>query len=203
MPNRPLTQRERAAVFAQRETFSGADSPKVTLAPFRGPKHTLEVMAKSVLGDRGERSTQVRFFTEDIVRFVQPKDYLGETLALRHAMVQSSPTSFGTPWFKYCNDPKHVELCKDPLRMVEEIARHGSTVIDCDEYAIMLATMALQIGREVELVAMGFAPQSLSHVAVRIKEPKSGTWIFCDGVAGPREREAAAKAKELLVWSLD
>ena len=68
---------------------------------------------------------------------------------------------------------------------------------------MMAATMALGIGREVEYVALGFAPNTLSHVAVRIKEPKSGKWVLLDSVAGPKEREAATRAKEILVWSLD
>ncbi len=46
-------------------------------------------------------------------------------------------------------------------------------------------------------------PKQLTHVATRIKEPKSEKWIFVDPVAGPREREAARTAKEILTWSLD
>lgn len=87
--------------------------------------------------------------------------------------------------------------------MVREILENGYTVTDCDDTSTMAATMCLQIGRPVELVAMGFAPGQLSHVAVRAKEPKTGKWIILDGVAGPREKEAAGKAKELLIQSLD
>jgi hypothetical protein len=83
------------------------------------------------------------------------------------------------------------------------LPEHDVTVQNCDDMAQMAATMAMQIGREVELVALGFAPGSLSHVGVRVKEPKSSQWIWLDGVAGPREREAAATAKELLVLSLN
>ena len=67
----------------------------------------------------------------------------------------------------------------------------------------MAATMCLQIGREVELVALGFEPGSLSHVGLRVKEPKSGVFLWLDGVAGPAERKAAARAKELVFKSLD
>ena len=55
----------------------------------------------------------------------------------------------------------------------------------------------------MEFVALGFAPDSLTHVGVRVQEPKSGKWIWMDSVAGPREKEAAQRAKEILVWSLD
>jgi len=184
--------------------FLGAAPPTTTKA-FRGPKDTLSLMAKVVLGDRGEKSQQVRQFVEFVLRYVQPKDYLGECLAIRNCFTQPSPfpAAKGAPLFKYINDPRHVELVKDPQRLVEEINQFGSALCDCDEYAAMAATMFLLIGRKVELVALGFQPGSLSHVGVRVQEPKSERWIWVDGVAGPREREAARTAKELLIWSLD
>lgn len=105
--------------------------------------------------------------------------------------------------FRYLNDPRHVEFVKDPQRMVEEIMLNGTTAVDCDEQALMVATMAMQIGRRPQFVALGFAPNTLTHVACRVQEPKSNEWIWMDSVAGPREREAAEKAKQILVWDLD
>ena len=99
---------------------------------------------------------------------------------------------FEAPCFDLQTDSGHVYL-----------PEHDVTVHNCDEIAVTVATMALQLGREVEFVALGFAPKQLTHVAARIKEPKSNTWIFVDPVAGPREREAAQTAKEILTWSLD
>lgn len=177
--------------------------PNSTVRPFRGPRDTLSTMATHVLGDRGERSMLVRQFTEWVLRDVHPKDYLGEIIAIRNCFVQYSPMRPGTPLFRYTNDPRHVEMVKDPERIVTEILQHGTCLLDCDDSAEMAATMLLQIGRKVELAAMGFVPDSLSHVGVRAEEPKSQRWIWLDGVAGPREREAAGRAKELLTWSLD
>lgn len=177
--------------------------PQSVVRAFRGPRDTLAKMAEHALGDFGERSMLVRQFTEWVTRQVWPKHYLGEILAIRNVFVQPSPWVPHAPLFKYTNDPRHVELVKTPERMVREIRESGQTVTDCDESSVMAATMCLQIGRKVELVAMGFAPQSLSHVAVRVEEPKSQQWILLDGVAGPREREAAGRVKELLTWSLD
>jgi hypothetical protein len=101
------------------------------------------------------------------------------------------------------NDPRHVEWIKDPQRQVEEIHDKGTTTVDCDEIALMAATMALQLGREAEFVALGFEPGALTHVGARVREPKSNSWIWVDPVAGPREREAAETAREVLFWSLD
>lgn len=181
-----------------------AMSPPSSNRPFRGPFDTLQMMADLALGDRGEKSVLVRQFTEVLVREIQPKDYLGEILAIRNVFVQPPPVITGAPaLFRYTNDPRHVEMVKDPERIVHEIVLYGASTIDCDESAMLAGTMALCVGREVEFVAMGFSPRELSHVAVRVKEPKSGAWILLDGVAGPREKEAADRAKELLYWSLD
>jgi hypothetical protein len=177
--------------------------PQAHVRPFRGPRDTLAKMADHVLGDFGERSMLVRQFTEFVTRDVWPKSYLSEILAIRNVFVQLSPWRPGTPLFKYTNDPRHVELVKTPERMVREIRESGTTVVDCDEVASMAATMLCQVGRRVELVAMGFVPASLSHVAVRAEEPKTHQWILLDGIAGPREREAAGRVKELLTWNLD
>ena len=178
-------------------------TPPTQLSAFRGPEDTLRAMAEAALGPRGEKSMAVRGFTEMMLRDVWPKDYLGEIIAIRNTFVQMSPFRHGSPMFRYTNDPRHVELVKDPERLVDEIREYGSTLLDCDESACMAGTMCLLVGREVEFVALGFSPGELSHVGVRAKEPKTGQWIWLDGVAGPREREAAGRAKEILTWSLD
>lgn len=172
------------------------------LGAFGGPSTTLDEMSRSALGEEGERSMLVRSFFDWLVRGLEPKDYLGEILAIRNVFVQRNPRT-GYPLFRYANDPRHVEMVKSPHRQMIEILEHGSTVVDCDDSATMAATLCLMAGREVELVAMGFAPGSLSHVAVRAKEPKTNEWIVLDGVAGPREHEAASRAKEIMVKSLD
>lgn len=182
--------------------FLGA-APRATIRPFRGPVETLDKMVEQALGDQGERSMLVRQFTEWVLRSVWPKDYLGEILAIRNVFVQPSPTHPYRPMFRYTNDPAHVEWIKTPERIVAEIQQHGTTLIDCDESSELAGTMALHVGRAAGFVAMGFTPGELSHVGVRVKEPKSGQWIWLDGVAGPREREAAGRAKEILVRSLE
>jgi len=209
LPGRPAIPRQsrtsgqpfEAMVRAQPMQFGAPPVAKVT--PFEGPRATLEMMAAHVLGARGEQDMVVRSFTTFIVRQVAPKDYLGEILAVRNAFVQPSPWLPGVPLFRYLNDPRHVETVMDPRRLVDEIIAHGTTLCDCDDSAMMAATMLCQLGRNCQLVALGFKPDSLSHVGVRAQEPKSNRWIWMDGVAGPREAEAANKAVELMVLSLD
>ncbi len=179
-----------------------ADRPRSSVTPFEGPRHTLQVMERVALGERGEQSFLVRQFTEFVIKGLWPKDYLSEIIAIRNVFLQPSPWT-GRPLIRYTNDPRHVELVKDPERLVTEINESGSTIADCDEIACLAGTMALTLGREVEWVALGFAPNSLSHVGVRVMEPKSHEWIWLDAVAGPREREAATRAQTVAFWSLD
>ena len=177
--------------------------PTSELRPFAGARDTLSLMSEKALGEHGERSILVRTFTTWVVAELWPKDYLGEILAIRNVLLQPSPTRRGAALFRYTNDPRHVELVKTPERMVREIIEQGTTAVDCDELSLMAATMLLQVGRKVEYVALGFAPDALTHVGLRAQEPKSHAWIWIDAVAGERERAAAEGAKQLLVWSLD
>ena len=192
----------RFARIPQQGGFLGA-LPVSIVRPFRGPKDTLDMMVRHALGEHGERSIAVRRFTEFVTGQVQPKDYLGEILAIRNSLVQYSPIKPGVPLLKYSNDPTHLEFLRTPERMVLDMMRDGFVVCDCDEVSCLAGTMLLCIGREARFAAMGFAPGSLSHVAVCGKEPKTGQWILLDGVAGPREKEAASKAKEILIRNLD
>jgi hypothetical protein len=178
-------------------------APPSKILPFNGAEDTLKSMARAALGDRGERSAKVRGFTEFVIRGVEPKDYLGEVLAIRNVFVQRSPWKRWLPMVRYTNDPRHVELVKDPERLVDEIAQFGTAVADCDEIVCLAATMCMQVGREVEFVAVGFSDGPLSHVGLRVKEPKSGAWVWLDAVAGPREKQAAATASKKVFWSLD
>ncbi len=169
-----------------------SNTPPVTIAPFRGPRTTIEQMVRDLNGPRGERSVRVRAFTESIVRGLQPKDYLSEILAIRHAVATR---------VRYLNDPISTEWVKDPERLVEEIEAHGTTLADCDEIALLIATMLAQVGREVEFVTVGFGlPGSYTHVFVRVKEPKSGQWIVCDPVAGTTEESMLGRVTTYKTW---
>ena|SRR3990172_1604350 len=98
------------------------ESPVFTLAPFNGPADTIAAMIRAVKGPRGERSMRVRTMAEVVVRGLQPKDYLSEILAVRN---------FAAERIRFVNDPLTVETVKDPERIVEDIARHGTALADC------------------------------------------------------------------------
>lgn len=171
-------------------------APPVKFAPFTGPRTTIAEMVRALNGPRGERSVRVRSFTESVVNGLQPKDYLSEILAIRYAVTEHT---------RYLNDPTTTEWVKDPERMVEEIQATGKAAIDCDEYALLVATMCRQVGRDVWFVTVGFQPLSKnhSHVFALVKEPKTGTRIICDPVAGTEEDKMASRVTSFKIWSTD
>lgn len=167
----------------------------VWLGSFRGSGDTLQKMREQVWGARGEKSLVVRTLTEEVIREVFPKDYLSEILAIRN---------WCTVNVRYTNDPLHVEWIKDPQRLAEEYFAQGRTLADCDESAELIATMALQCGRKAEFVVAGFGGQgAYSHVFTRVQEPKSGTWIVCDPVAGTDTPNMLRRITTYEIWSLD
>lgn len=171
-----------------------ANPPHVT-SGFQGHPDTLRTMVRQAQGPRGEQSLLVRRMTEEVIRRVQPKDYLGEILALRYWVTEK---------VRYTNDPLHVELVRDPEALVEEIDQHGVVTADCDESAELIATMALQLGRVAEYVVVGFGePGQYSHVFARVQEPRTGKWIVTDNVAGSDERGMLDRVTTFYTVSLD
>lgn len=162
-----------------------ADSPPTKLGPFHGPDDTLRLMVESALGPRGEQSSMVRSMKDHVVRQVQPKDYLGEILAVRY---------FAHEKIRYSNDALGVEQVQDPQRICEEIVKHGKAIGDCDDSSCFIGAMCRQLGRECEFVVVGFGrPGNYTHVFTRVREPKSSKWIVCDPVAGTDEANMLRK----------
>ncbi len=84
------------------------------------------------------------------------------------------------------------------------LAEHDVTVSQCDEIAELVVTMVLQVGRDADLVVVGFEePGDYSHVFGRAREPKTGQAIVCDPVAGQDERGMLERVTTYEVWPLD
>jgi hypothetical protein len=82
-------------------------------------------------GPRGEQSVLVHSMKNSIVRDLQPKDYLGELLAIRN---------FATEYIRYSNDALGVEQVQDPQRLCEQIRDYGRAVGDCFPENTLLLT---------------------------------------------------------------
>ena len=99
-----------------------ADSPAHTIRPFLGPADTVREMIKAAKGPRGEQSVLVHSLRNSIVRHLQPKDYLGELLAVRNFAVER---------IRYTNDALSVEQVQDPERISDQIVKYGKAAGDC------------------------------------------------------------------------
>jgi len=171
-----------------------ASTQPTTVRPFHGPADTINLMVQMTVGPRGEQSTLVRSLKDHIVRDCQPKDYFGEILAVRNFVAEK---------VKYSNDAVAVEQVQDPERMCQEIVSFGKAVADCDEIALLIATLCRQLGREAAYVTVGFGkPNSFAHVFAIVQEPKSKKWIICDPVAGTDEASMLARVTTFKIWGI-
>lgn len=163
---------------------------QVSLGKFRGTPQTLRLMIDYALGKEGEQSFMVRQAAESVVRSVPPKDYLSEILAI-YGWAKS-------PKFRYTNDAYHVEQVKTPHRILTEVSSGGTSLVDCDDIATLIAAMALTLGRRCQFVVVGFgAPGVFTHVFTRVQEPRSKEWIAVDPVAGSRDVQMSKQVTQV------
>jgi hypothetical protein len=146
-------------------------------------------------GPRGEQSVLVNSLKNSIVRDLQPKDYLGELLAIRN---------FAVEYIRYSNDALGVEQVQDPERISQQIVQYNRAVGDCDDLALWIGTLCRQLGRDTQFVIVGFGrPGHYSHVFARAKEPKSGQWIVLDPVAGTNEGSMLRRVTTYQIYPID
>lgn len=176
-------------------SFGAPFVPPYMLDRFDGAPDTMRAMVRMVQGPQGEMSMLVRRTTEHVVRDLHPKDYLGEILAIKNWVTTNC---------RYTNDQLHVELVQSAERMIKDVLEYGKAVTDCDDMAVLIATMALQVGRHAQFVVVGFGGQAhdYSHVFARVQDPKS-SWIVCDPVAGTGEREMLKRITNYEIWDCD
>lgn len=170
-----------------------------TTEPYRGTDHTVARMIQVAKGERGERSLKVRRHTEQIIGHLRPKDYCSEIIAI-------------CKWWgnagRYTRDPLHVEMVRDPERLVDD-ALMGKLNIDCDDYAVAIGTGCLCIGAPIQFVTVGFAarapgqPKSHSHVFVRAQDPRTKKWWVLDPVAGRKTANMLKRVKQYTIFEVD
>lgn len=170
-----------------------------TTEPYRGTDHTVAKMIQLVKGDRGERSTKVRRHAEQVVSHIRPKDYVSEYIAICRWWGNAG---------RYTRDPLHVEMLRDPERLVDD-ANAGKLAVDCDEYAVAIGCGCLVVGGRIQFVTVGFQPRLPgqrkvhTHVFVRAQDPKTKTWWVLDPVAGRRTANMLSRVKQYTVFEVD
>lgn len=93
-------------------------------------------------------------FARSLVRYLPPKDWSGEVEAL-HRFVRDE--------IRYVRDVRGIETIAVP----EYTIATGQG--DCDDKAVLLASMLEAIGHPARFTAIGFSPHSFNHVFVESK----------------------------------
>lgn len=195
-----------------------AGDTRIKVMEYLGTPQTVKEMFRVADGDRGQKSFKLRESVEKIIRYVRPKDYWSEVLAIYYWACG--------PQFRYTRDPNKVEQIKDPLRMIEEIEKYGSTLIDCDEFATFLRAAIGAIGGETRIVTVGFRPTNgiqpdpelfndpafrlmtsphprlpgpFTHVFAQAEKPGK-SWVTVDPVAGPRTDRMHRRVKQYRIY---
>ena len=169
-----------------------------TVEPYRGTDHTVAKMVELVRGDRGERSIKVRRHTEQIVNRVRPKAYESEIIAICRWWGNAG---------RYTRDPLHVEMIRDPERMIDDITA-GVSALDCDDMATAIAAGCLCVGAEVNFVTVGFQPRRMgepkshTHVFCRAQDPRTKLWYVLDPVAGRRTQKMLDRVKQYTIFEV-
>ncbi len=174
---------------------------------YRGTPDTVAKMVELSLGKRGEQSILVRRHAEQIVGNLRPKDYASEVMAIYYWWTRSG---------RYTRDPLHVELLKDPQRMVED-ADAGRLVCDCDELATGIATDCMVIGAKARFVTVAFKPRQhppwlprsrvgragpFTHVFAQAQDPRTQIWWTLDPVAGRRAERMHQRVRQMRIYPI-
>jgi hypothetical protein len=165
---------------------------------YLGTAQTVATMSALALGPRGEQSPMVRRHAERIVANLRPKDYASELMAIFYWWCRAG---------RYTRDPLHVELLKDPERLVTD-GENGQLVLDCDEFALGIATDCMVVGAPAQFVTVGFrarppgAPEGFTHVFARAQDPRTGVWWILDPVAGVRAEAMLKRVKQYRIYEI-
>lgn len=182
----------------------------MTSEPFKGAPHTVEHIKRCSL--TAQHSYALRLLAEDVVGRLESKDYLSEIMAIYYWVCSHT---------RYANDPRTIELVRSPTellaRLEKNVARlralfagggHGTwkPSLDCDDLTCLLAALFLILGREVQIVTVAFrdafynGQRQYQHVYLRVREPRTMTWIVLDPVAADTTGEMLSKVKAVKIW---
>lgn len=106
----------------------------------------------------------IRELALSLTGHLRQKDYWGEVAAL-HNWVKEE--------IRYIKDIHDVETIQTPIQTLR--LRQG----DCDDKSSLVASLLESIGHRTRFVAVGFTPDSLSHVFVQTKIGKNWVSVEC------------------------
>lgn len=177
--------------------------PHYSQRPYIDTYDTVRRMEELASGPRGELSMRLRMTIEDVVRYVEARDRLSQMAAIYDWFMRH---------WTYLNDPNEVELVKDPERLLEEIARKGRALGDCDDASVFLAASVRTIGAPARFARATFTRSGAaavrqglrgdsdphSHVFV-VARDQHGRDVVLDPVAAGHTREMLGRVTEATV----
>jgi len=113
---------------------------------------------------RGKSNPIIRAKATSLVQKLPQKDYLNE-IATLFDFVQNN--------IRYVRDIRNVETIHFPEQVLKQA--HG----DCDDKAILLASLLEATGKPTRFVAVGFQPDTFSHVFTDVSIGRD-KWISLD-----------------------
>lgn len=167
------------------------------MAPFKGAAQTVELIRKYAL--EAQYDPSVRYFVEEIVGEISPKDYLSEIVAIYF---------FTLSRIRYMNDPRTIELVRRPQIVLQEIREGKTPCLDCDDITTLLIAMYLACGRECRVATVAFRnlfvgkERQYSHVFTQVREPKTSKWIVVDPVAAEDTNQMMKKVVATKIWHI-
>jgi transglutaminase-like putative cysteine protease len=125
-----------------------------------------------------------------VVGSVAPRDVGGQIQTIAHWL---------DAHFRYLSDPVGVELLRDPGGAFTEIRQRGYTQGDCDEAAMLAATLGMANGIPARFRALAFYSPTApySHVVCDLLGP-GRQWIPID-ITKPADMEIPPTATRTLI----
>lgn len=112
-----------------------------------GTRETLKQMKRMVLD--GRKDYALIEHAREIVAHIPDKDWVGEVRAIQDWVKQN---------IRYTRDPHGLETIQSPHNTIQ--IKHG----DCDDQAILVATLLMAVGAPARFVAIAQNPRYYCHV---------------------------------------
>jgi len=116
----------------------------------------------------------IRNEVENILKFVPEKNWIAEIEAI---------FEYVKSYVRYTRDIYKVETVKTPLRHIIDIKNNGLSFGDCDDIALLLATLLNSAGykcRFVLLQSPNNKANTFNHILVSVLLPKENKWVYLD-----------------------
>ena len=120
-----------------------------------GSERTIQIMRDFV--NQSLTDPYVIYTAQNIVKFCPEKDRLCYAQTIMNWIEDHS---------NFIPDPVDHELIHEPKFLLEKIEEEGQILIDCDDFAILAATLGKAIGLRAKFVILGFLKENRPYTHV-------------------------------------